>query len=412
MSFARNMKCPVCGVEETLNPWLSKCPSCSSSLLDIQYDMDALSRYADRDEIEKRPPLVLKKWREFLPIGDPSKIVSIGERETFLIQCDSLAKQVGVAKLYIKDETAHSTASYKDRSMAMAMTSAVEAGAKMVAIVSTGNAGAASAAYAARANLRCVVLVPSTASPEKLVQILMYGGTVIRVEGGFNDAVDLYLKGLDRFGWYPTGYGNQYRYEGDKTLAYEIAQSFHWKIPDRVVCPTGSGQLISRVYKGFVELKELGWIEELPRLTSVQPAATNALELAFRQKKKRADRITPKPTIASGIAVDDPKEFGILALDGLRATNGSILSLTEEEIRESQRLLARHGGIFAEPAGAVGIVGIRKLRERGEMGNDEVVVVVITGHGLKDPSSVRAVADEVINIPFDFEALRQIAERW
>lgn len=406
------MKCVVCGAEEPTDRWLKRCPSCGSSLLDIQYDMDALSRHLDRDEIEKRPSLILKKWMEFLPIEDPSRIVSIGERETFLIPCDSLAKKVGVTKLYIKDETAHSTASYKDRSLAMAMTSAVEAGAKTVAIVSTGNAGAATAAYAARANLRCLVVVPSTASPEKLVQILMYGGKVVRVEGGFNDAVDLYLRGLDRFGWYPTGIGNQYRWEGDKTLAYEIAQFLNWKVPDRVVCPTGSGQLTSRVFKGFAELKRLGWTGDLPRLTSVQAAATNALERAFRQKKNRADPIKPEPTIASGIAVADPMEFSIQAIDGLRTSRGSIVSLSEEEIRESQRLLARHVGIFAEPAGAVGIMGLLKLKDHGEIHDDEVVVVIVTGHGLKDPGSVRTLADEVVTIPADFEAFRQIANGW
>ncbi len=324
-----------------------------------------------------------------------------------MIRCDNLAHQLGVKSLYIKDETAHATASYKDRSLSLAMTSAVEVGAKTVAIVSTGNAGSAMAAYAARANLRCFVIVPITASQEKLIQISMYGGKVIRVEGGFNDTVNLYLNALEKFGWYPTGIGNQFRWEGDKTLAYEIAQCFDWGVPDRVVCPTGTGQLISRVYKGFEELRELGWVERVPRMTSVQAASTNALELAWLRGKSRAEPVQAQPTVASGIAVADPMEFSIQALQGLRASHGSIVSLTEDEIWESQRILAQQVGIFAEPAGAVGIKGVLKLKERGEIVDDEVVVVIVTGHGLKDPGSIRNRLNEMTTIPADIEALSQ-----
>lgn len=412
MSFAKHMKCVLCSSEQPVDPWLRSCPLCGSFLYDMQYDLGALSNHLDRDAVAKRPPQILIKWLEFLPIEDPSKIVSLGERETFLIPCSRLAKEIGIRELYLKDETAHATASYKDRSLAVATTSAVEAGAKTVAIASTGNAGAATAAFAARADLRCRVFVPSTANREKLIQIMVHGGRVIQVEGGFHDAVKLYLEAMERFGWYPTGIGNQFRWEGDKTLAYEIAQAFDWKGPDRVICPTGSGQFISRVFKGFSELNKLDWIEEVPRMTAVQAEATNAIERAFREKKSRADPVEGEPTIASGIAVADPMEFGRTALKALQQSGGAIVSLNEEEILESQRILARTVGIFAEPAGAVGIKGLMKLKEQGEIGGEEVVVVIVTGHGLKDYGLARKLVDDnVLNIT-DFAELKKTVTEW
>lgn len=405
MNFMRGFKCVKCGLEA--NVANDSCQNCGSVLLDIIYDYNSIREVLPKEDLDTRKPLILKKWRELLPIDDNNEPVSLGERETFLIRAERLSKVVGVEKLYLKDETAHTTASFKDRSMPVAVTKAKEEGAKVITIASTGNAASAAAAYAAAAGMTCVVFIPDSIQRSKIAQAMAYGAKVVAVKGSFDDAVSLYKKSYRALGWYPVGIGNQFRWEGDKTPAFEIAHQLNWKVPDWVVIPSGSGEVMSRIWKGFEELHTLGWIDSLPKIASIQSAKANALERAFKAGEEHVKPVKVESTLASGIAVGDPLDFGTVALRALRKSNGTVISLTEKEIFDSWKILAKYSGIYAEPAGAITIGGVKKLVENNVIRHDEMVVCFVTGHGLKNTPSYEGGDDEILNVEPDFDIFRR-----
>lgn len=414
MMFLTSFECVRCGwsIAAAQAARTFGCPECGSVLLDALYDYARIRETVSRAMLERRGPLVLEAWRELLPV-EPEEIprVTLGERATFLVPAPRLAEELGVRQLYLKDETAHATGAFKDRSMPVAMAAAVRSRADTVVIVSTGNAAAAAAAYAARAGLKCVVMVPAGTSQGKLSQAAAYGAAVVQIEGTFDDIVGVYRQGCQEYGWYPVGIGNMFRWEGDKTAAYEVARQGDWVVPDRVVVPAGSGQALSRIWKGFEELKVLGWTTRVPKMVAVQSAQTNALERAFRSGLEEVPPVVAGPTIAGGIAVGNPLEFGIVALRAVYGTGGTVLSLSEQEIADSWKTLASRAGVFAEPAGAVGIGGLRKLAAAGELGADERVVCVVTGHGLKDVDYARGATGPPPTVKADFERVRAAIDR-
>lgn len=410
MNFMKGFKCIECGLET--NAASDSCRNCGSVLLDIIYDYNSIREVLSREDLDTRKPLILKKWKELLPINTDSEPVSLGERETFLIKAERLGKIVGIEKLYLKDETAHTTASFKDRSMPVAVTKAKEEGAKVITIASTGNAASAAAAYAAAAGMTCVVFIPDSTQRSKIAQAMAYGAKVVAVKGFFDDAVSLYKKSYQTLGWHPVGIGNQFRWEGDKTPAFEIAHQLDWKVPNWVVIPSGSGEVMSRIWKGFEELHTLGWIDSLPKIASIQSAKANALERAFKAGEEHVKPVKVESTLASGIAVGDPLDFGTAALRALRKSGGTVISLTEEEILESWRLLGKYSGIYAEPAGAITIGGVKKLVENNIIHHDEMVVCFITGHGLKNTPFCEGGDDEILTVEPDFDVFRRKAAKF
>lgn len=275
--------------------------------------------------------------------------------------------------------------------MTVGVSKAVEFGAPGVIAATSGNAGSSLAAYAAKAGLPCLVLVPERASPEKTAQARAYGAQVVAVRGNFSDAYSLALRFAAERGWanLTTTFINPYTVEGDKTTAYEIYEQLGGSAPDWAIVPVGAGPLLVGIFKGFAELQRMGLIPRAPKIAGVQAAGCGPLAEAFERGSAEVIAWGEPRTIALGIS--DPlqgyAQDGTHTLQTIRESGGLALAVSDEAILEAVRQLARMCGVFAEPAGAAPIAALRELRRREIVKADEVVVAVITGHGLKDPTA-------------------------
>lgn len=368
--------CPHCGkpapTQET-----RICPECGV-VLDIQVDLTAVPSLA---EILKRGETTIWKWRELLPIQDPAAIVSLGEGYTPLLEARRLGPLIGLPRLLIKNDALLPTGSLKDRVMSLGVSHAREVRAKTVTTSSTGNAAAALAAYAAAAGLDSVVFVPEGTAPAKLAQVRVCGARVIAVRGTFENAASLARQAIETFGWYSTASDSPHRNDGLKSYGYEIWEQ-HGEVPDWMVHPEASGGAVVGAWKAFGEMRRLGWITRLPRMVAAQADGAAPLVRAWEKGLHDVEPITPGPTVAEAIKVGRPR-LGWQALRALRESNGSAVAVSDAEILEAQKLLAIHEGIFAEPSAAVSVAAARRLRRTGTIAERDLVVAVVTGHGLK-----------------------------
>jgi threonine synthase len=282
---------------------------------------------------------------------------------------------------------------------------ALELGQRIVAAASSGNAAAALAGLGAAADLRCIIFVPQSAPEAKVAQLLVYGATVLLVEGSYDDAFELCLAACKEWGWYcrNTGY-NPHTTEGKKTCALEIAEQLGWDAPDTVLVAVGDGNIITGLHRGFQDALALGWIDHMPRLIGVQSAAAPALYHAWRAG---AAEVTPDraETLADSINVALPRD-GFRGLRAVHATGGMYVAVEDQAILDAIGVVARSTGIFTEPAGAAAFAGLFALVERGEIGPDERVVVVNTGNGLKDIRAAARTAEPPRHIAPTLEAVR------
>lgn len=318
-----------------------------------------------------------------LPVLNEEKIVTLGEGGTELVETRRLSKILCVDNLYIKDETRNPTGAFKDRETTVLATKALEAECDVISIVSTGNAACSVAAYAARSGLKSFIIVPPTAPLSKLVQISMYGAQVVKVNGNTDEQARLLAEACQRFGWYNANPGiNPYKMEGSKTLAYEVCEQLGWRSPDYVFVPIGNGGLLAGVWKGFEEFCKLGFCTTTPRIIGVE--SENACAVADAVKAGRKDVLPVDATsIASGINVSFPLNAK-KAIKAIIDSQGSIVTVSDDEILGAQRLLASEEGIFAEPAGTASLAGIRRFSEDQGFDQDDTVVSLATGAGLKD----------------------------
>jgi len=370
------------------------CPSKDDGRLDIYYDYTTLAEKVTKKTLADRLPGVWKYW-ELLPVQDRRSIVTLGEGGTPLIKATNLAKKIGLRTLFLKDETRNPTGSFKDRSMTVGASKALEFDARVVAIASSGNAAASLAAYSAKAGLKCYAFVLESASIAKIAQIRLYGAEVVRVkevEKGVDPSVQMLRMVVERYGWYPCpsfGPFNPYQVEGPKTLSFEITEQLNWNAPDWVVIPVGSACLFTGVWKGFRDYCNLDLVNTIPKLAAVQATGCAPLVRAFKQGK---DPFEIEPwehpnTVAGGLADVYPWD-GDAALSALKETGGSAKAVSDQAILEAQKLLASTEGIFAEPSGVASLAGLIGLVDEGVVDADERVVVLITGSGLKDPQVV------------------------
>jgi threonine synthase len=369
-------------------------------LLDIVYDYSKI--HLTKKDLTG--PLSVWKYRALLPIS--REPVSLDEGGTPLYRVDRIAKSVGLKDVYVKHEGMNPTGSFKDRGMTVGVTKALELGMKTVACASTGNTSASLAVYGARAGVPAVVLLPAgKVALGKLAQALMHGAKVLSIRGNFDDALKLVRDLCDREGFYLLNSVNPYRLEGQKTIAFEIADQLGWHAPDRIVLPVGNAGNITAIYKGFKELKKLGLIDSIPRMTGIQAEGASPVVTAI---KNNAAAITPEghpETVATAIRIGNPVN-SIKALIAIRESGGTAETVTDDEIIRAQQELAYLEGIGVEPASASSIAGLRKLVDLGVIGTDEKVVCVTTGHLLKDSEHVLSVCPKPIEIDATIEAVR------
>jgi threonine synthase len=397
MSYITALKCRECGQDYPVEP-LHVCETCFGPL-EVVYDYGRIRGALSRKVIEKRPQN-LWRYRELLPVdGEPD----VGPCSGFtpLLHARRLGAEIGVKRLYIKDDTVnHPTLSYKDRVVSVAITKAREFGFTTVSCASTGNLATAVASHAARAGLQCYIFMPEGVESGKIVGSAIYGARVITIRGNYDDVNRLCSEIADKYGWAFVNINlRPYYTEGAKTFGFEIAEQLGWKLPDNVVIPTAGGTILPKVAKAFKELKEVGLVQEgNPKIHSAQAAGSAPVIHALH---KGVDLISPvKPnTIAKSIAIGNPAD-GYYVLGAVRESGGWGDMATDEEIVDAIKLLARTEGIFAEPAGGTTLAVTLKLLEQGRIRPDESVVVSITGNGYKTLEAVSQAVDQ----PFVIEA--------
>jgi len=364
---------------------LYSCPKCGD-LLQISYTYDSL-RLRFKRSLRKRGPLSVWRYRALLPVS-ARNAVTLGEGGTALPRSIRLARDLQLREVYFKNEGQNPTGSFKDRGMTVAVTRAVEIGAKRVLCASTGNTSASMAAYAARAGLAATVLVPrGKIAKGKLLQAVVHGARIREIRGNFDRALAEARTVAAAGGLYLVNSLNPYRIEGQKTLAFEVWEQLR-KVPDAVILPVGNAGNISAIWKGFWELKRVGVTARTPRMIGVQ--AAGAAPIAATYTRGSSDLVPwPHPeTAASAIRIGAPASWK-KALRAVRDSDGSMLTVSDQEILRAQRLLATREGIFAEPASSASIAGLLKASLTKLINPHESIVCVITGHGLKDQGSVR-----------------------
>lgn len=404
MGLIDKLRCPKCG-HEPVSRTVFQCSACRS-LLEVEIDISQLKN-ADFDRMRQSRDRSIWRWFEFFPVAERSSIVSLGEGSTPLIHAQRLGNRLGIANLYVKNDTVLPTGSLKDRSNSVGLSVARELGFETAAVMSTGNAAASVAAYAAAAGIESVVMVPAGTAPSKIIQARAYGATVIVIDGSFDyEVAKLYKAAVQEFGWYDCLSSNPYRDEGKKSYAYEMADQLDGRMPDWVIHPTAGGTGIYAMWKGYKEFLSLGWIERAPKLVVAQSEAAAPIVAAFEKGATDVEAMVARETVAESIQVGNPAALGWRALAALRESGGTAAAVSDKEILEAQSLTATLAGIFAEPAGATSVAVARKLRDAGVIRAGETVVCNLTGHGLKQPEAIHLSGEEFAPIAPTLEALR------
>jgi threonine synthase len=321
-----------------------------------------------------------------LPIKEQTNIISLKEGGTPLLRGKRLANELGIKHLYLKDETRNPTWSFKDRGSAVGVSKALEIRANGVSCVSSGNMAASTAAYAAKAGMRCHILAPAKTPAEKVVQMLISGATVFLIDRPYPEICKVGLEISNKYRIYSIHNDAPMRVDGQKTSSYEICEQLGWRVPDKVIIPTSSGGNISGHWKAWKELHLIGFTEELPSMVAAQAEGCCPIVKAFKQGREKTEYFENPKTIATAIANPDPPS-GERVLKILKETKGMAEAVSDNEMLEAQKILARTEGLFAEPASAASIAVLKKLLEQGNIDKDETVVCVITGTGLKDVKS-------------------------
>ncbi len=387
MAHVQGLRCRECGRDYEVAP-IYTCEWCFGPL-EVTYDYDAVTAAVSRERIAAGPASI---WRyaDLLPV-DRGHAVDLGAGFTPLVRADRLAAALGLGEVWVKNDTLNPTNSFKDRVASVALSKALEFGFKTAACASTGNLANSVAAHAARAGLRSYVFIPSNLERAKVVTTAVYGGNVVAIEGNYDDVNRLCAELAGTYRWAFVNVNvRPYYAEGSKTLAFETAEQLGWETPDHVVVPVASGSLLTKIRKGFDELHKVGLLDHAPnvRVSGAQALGCSPVATAWSEG---SDTIRPvKPdTIAKSLAIGNPAD-GYFALDAVRQTEGGLAAVSDGEVVEGIRLLARTEGIFAETAGGVTVASLKRLAEQGVVTADERVVIYITGLGLKTLDAVEA----------------------
>jgi threonine synthase len=394
MRFVTELTCHECGAKYPLKASYV-CSECMGPL-EVSYDYDAVRKVMTRALIESRPRS-LWRYQELLPVEEPRTGFNSGF--TPLVRATRLAKELGLAELYIKDDSVnHPTFSYKDRVVSVAATRAVELDFPVFACASTGNLAGSVAAHAARLGLPCYVFIPHDLEPAKILGAAIYRPHVVAVEGNYDDVNRLCTQIADRYGW---GFANinlrSYYAEGAKTMGFEIVEQLGWRYPDHIVSPVAGGTLLPRIVRGMRELRHVGLVEgELPHVHAAQPAGSAPVVRALDAGEDFPEPVKPN-TIAKSLAIGNPAD-GFQVVKVVKETGGAGAMVSDDEILDAIQLLASTEGIFTEPAGGTTLAATRALVRRGVIKSNESVVVCITGNGYKTAEVMQDRVEQAVRI--------------
>jgi threonine synthase len=399
-----HQECINCKTTYSVDEIVYFCKKCGD-ILEIKFDANELADAAKTSDW-KTKPLSVWRYRPFMPIHESTKLVTLGEGGTGLHRSVRLGAELGIQNLYVKNEGENPTGSFKDRGMTVGVTKAVELGVRHVICASTGNTSAALAAYAARAGIQCTVLIPSgKIAYGKLSQAMIHGAKVLQVKGNFDEALEFVLKlGEKHKDIYLLNSINPFRIEGQKSLGYEICEQLNYEAPDRIIIPVGNAGNISAVWKGLSEFYQLGLIKKLPKMTGIQAEGSAPIAQAIKANSDKIVPIEHPETIATAIRIGAPVSWK-KAVNAIHESHGTAETVTDEEILDAQKTLARIEGIFVEPASASSLAGLKKLIKNGTIQKDEKVVCITTGHGLKDPDTAIKQSEKPIEVDADITAI-------
>ncbi|MCY4440997.1 MAG: pyridoxal-phosphate dependent enzyme [Deltaproteobacteria bacterium] len=413
MSHLTGLACIRCGASFGIEPRFDGCPECrreAPANLTPRYDLDAAARTLSLESLRDRPP-GMRRYRELLP-PDIQDAATLGEGETPLLHCTRYGRRLRLDRLYLKDESQNPSGSFKDRLAFTALAMARRFGAKAVGVSSTGNAGAAAAAYAARAGLPCIVLTVQGAASAIVTQMQAYGAMVVATRTKA-DRWKLLQTGVAEWGWYPTSpyFGppvgsNPYGVEGYKTLAYEVCEQMDWEPPDWCVLPVAYGDALFGMWKGFDELARLGLITKRPRMVAAEMAGCLTAALASGEDAI-PEMAAPSPYVAGSISVN---QSTYQALHALRASDGAARVARNDELLGLQRDLAADEGIYAEPSSLAALAAVGRLCEEGRISRSDTVVVVNTASGLKDTAATAGAATEIPTVGGDIAQFLETLE--
>ena len=381
MSRVLGLRCRECGTEYEPQP-THVCEMCFGPL-DVVYDYVAIRSRLSRASIAAGPPSMWR-YRDLLPVPDDAAVVTLGEGFTPLVHAERLGAELGLRSLYLKNDTMNPTNSFKDRVVSVAISWARAHGFETIACASTGNLANSVAAYAARAGLECFVFMPADIEQAKVVSTGVFQPNLIAVRGNYDEVNRLCSELIESYPWAFCNINVRPFYaEGSKTLTFETAEQLGWRLPDEIVIPIASGCQFVRHRRAAQELLDLGLVDghKLPALTGAQALGCAPVYNAWKEGTERVTPVRPD-TIAKSIAIGNPSD-GAYVVRIARETGGVVEAVTEEEIVDAIRLLARTEGIFTETAGGVTIGVLAKLARAGRWDGDETVVAYVTGHGLK-----------------------------
>lgn len=397
MSFVTGLRCRECGESYPQAP-LHVCETCFGPL-EVQYDYDGIRAAVSREAIAARP-LNLWRYAELLPTtGVPQ--VGLHSGFTPLVRADRLAAALGVEELYVKDDSVnHPTYSYKDRVVSVAISKAIDFGFDTVSCASTGNLANSVSAHAARAGLQCFIFIPHDLEAGKVIGSAIYGPRTVAIRGNYDDVNRLCSEIADKYGWAFVNINiRPYYTEGAKTYGFEIAEQLGWRLPRHAVVPTAGGTILPKVAKAFRELQDVGLVApEAVKIYTAQAAGCAPVVQALHRGSELISPVKPN-TIAKSIAIGNPAD-GFYVLKAVRESGGWGESVTDEEIVQGIRLLARTEGIFTEPAGGTTVAVAKKLVEIGRIPRDESIVICVTGNGYKTLEAVNA----SVEMPFTIDA--------
>lgn len=401
-TFVTGLRCFVCG-EKIANGNVHTCPHCGvQGILDVQYNYEAVGKYLTRQTLGNRPHNHWR-YRELLPISQQATLPPLHIGWTPTYDVPRLASDVGIGRLFLKDDGRNPTSSFKDRASSVGVLKAQEFGFTTIACASTGNAASSLAGLSAAVGLRSVIFVPQRAPEPKITQLLVFGATVVRVQGTYEQAFDLCKEACEKFGWYDRNSGtNPFLVEGKKTAGLEVAEQFGANVPEWVVVSVGDGCTIGGIGKGLREMKKLGFINRAPKLLGVQAEGARPVFESFTS----GNDLVPSPTntIADSIAVGTPRNWR-RAIQEIRESDGGMIVVSDQEILDAMRSTARLGGVFGEPAGVAGIAGLKKAVAHGLIGRNSSAVAVVTGNGLKDFQSAKQATRQPLDIAPNFKML-------
>lgn len=377
-----HLECGLCGLEHEARRLHNLCTACGKPLL-VRYDLERVKMFLNKGSLAARRP-DMWRYREVLPVEDDENIISLGEGWTPLLRASRLGRRLGVHGLYIKDESQNPTQSFKARGMAVAVSMAKELGAKKLAVPSAGNAAGALAAYAARAGLKSFIFMPRDTPRANVVECEQTGAHVTLMDGLITDCGAEVGRRKEKEHWFDVSTLKEpYRVEGKKTLGYELAEQMEWRLPDVIIYPTGGGTGLIGMWKAFDEMERMGWIgSKRPRMVTVQAEGCAPIVRAFEEGHRFAEEFPNAATTASGLRV--PKAIGdFLILDALRASGGTAIAVSDEELIAATREIGAAEGIFCAPEGAACLPALKKLLESREIDERESVVLFNTGSGVK-----------------------------